>query len=209
MTKLFIENMSKEQLTEVFEANQELQNKVYEDMVDSELLWVGDQLDYIRSYLSDWSIGPDNRNYINVSDSDGFINGLIEMDNGIPLFSDKEKVIIYDTKKLYDTFYNMEEPYEGDFEDEEGDFDEEAYDKAWEDYNNSEKALDEAVDKLADAVVDKYTEIFDHMYNDDVQLDYFLDFYYDARMEPETFYIETENDSFELFECVAYTKSYK
>jgi hypothetical protein len=87
MTKLFVENMSKEQLKEVFEANQELQNKVYEDMVDSELHWVGEQLDYINSYLSDWSIGPNNRNYLKVSDSDGFINGLIDMDNKVYHYS--------------------------------------------------------------------------------------------------------------------------
>ena len=119
MTIINIKEMNNEQLTEVFNANNKLEEKVLDDMIESEMFWIGEQLDYIRSAMKDWSIGPDNRSYITVRDSEAFIEGVIVMDESVPLFSDKNKVIIYDTKAKFDEYRAMEEPQEEDFEDEE------------------------------------------------------------------------------------------
>src|SRR5437764_5217530 len=152
MTIINIKEMNNEQLTEVFNANNKLEEKVLDDMIESEMFWIGEQLDYIRSAMKDWSIGPDNRSYITVRDSEAFIEGVIVMDESVPLFSDKNKVIIYDTKAKFDEYRAMEEPQEEDFEDEEGELDEEAYNKAWQDDDNAEEQIEEVGRELAEEV---------------------------------------------------------
>jgi hypothetical protein len=187
--KKYIEKLTKEELKLVFKANNQLQNDVYEDMIDSELHWVGEQLDYIRASLSDWSIGAYNRNYLKVKDNSGFIDGLIEMDKGIPLFSDKEAKQIYEVQELRDRFYEMPSDEDG--------------------YEELEEEYEAAVQELAEAVTDKFGQRLDDCSNSEYQLDYFIEFYADARLEEDLFYIDDEDDSYVLFQDIAYIKSYK
>jgi hypothetical protein len=187
--KKYIEELTKEELKLVFKANYKLQTEVYEDMVDSELYWVGDQLDYIRGSLRDWSIGANNYNYIKVKDNSGFIDGLIEMDKGIPLFSDKEAKQIYEVQELRDRFYEMPSDEDG--------------------YEELEEEYEAAVQELAEAVTRQFGRRLDDCSNSEYQLDYFIEFYAESRLEKDLFYIDDEDDSYELFEDVAYIKSYK
>jgi hypothetical protein len=186
--KKFISELTTEELKQVFKANHKLQGDVYEDMIDSEMHWIGEQLDYIRDSLRDWSIGAYGHNFIKIKDTDKFIAGLIKMDNGIPLFSDKDAKQIYEVEKLRDSFYNK--------------------DSDDEDYEEVEEELEEAVKELAEAVVDKFTQRLYDCSNSDYQLDYFIEFYCDSRLEQDLVYIDDETDSFELFEDIGYTKSY-
>lgn len=210
MTIITIKEMNNEQLTEVLNANSKLEDRVLEDMLESEMFWIGEQLDYIRSSMKDWSIGPDSRSYIKVGDSEAFIEGLVEMDESVPLFSDKDKVIIYTTKEKFEHYQLMTEPYEGDYEDEEGELDEEAYNKAWEQWDNAEEEIEELVQELADEVVHQMVKRLDYCYSSESRLDYFLEFYAQERLD-ENYYIDTTNTAnpYELFQDVAYTKSYK
>jgi hypothetical protein len=210
MTIINIKEMNNEQLTEVFNANNKLEEKVLDDMIESEMFWIGEQLDYIRSAMKDWSIGPDNRSYITVRDSEAFIEGVIVMDESVPLFSDKNKVIIYDTKAKFDEYRAMEEPQEEDFEDEEGELDEEAYNKAWEAYDNAEEQIEELVRELAEEVVYEMVKRLEYCYDSEARLDYFLEFYAHERLD-DNYYIDTTNtdNPYELFQDVAYTKSFK
>lgn len=187
MEKRYVEELSKEELVKVFEANARLQEAVYEDMVDSEMFWIGEQLDYIRDSLDSWSIGSYNHNYISVKDNDGFINGLIEMDKSIPLFSNEAAEQIYEVERMRDEFYIKD-----------------CYD---EDYEDAEEKLNEAVKDLAEEVVRQFERRLNDCADNDNMLEYFLDFYYDARIEPGTMYIK--DNSYELYEEVFYIKSYK
>jgi hypothetical protein len=187
--KKYIEELTKEELKLVFKANYKLQTEVYEDMVDSELHWVGEQLDYIRASLLDWSIGANNYNYIKVKDNSGFIDGLIEMDKGIPLFNDTDAKQIYEVEKLRYELFNK------DCEDE--------------DYDDVEEQYEAQVKELAEAVTRQFGRRLDDCSNSEYQLDYFIEFYADARLEKDLFYVDDEDDSYELFEDVAYIKSYK
>lgn len=187
MKRKYIEEMNKEELIKVFEANHKLQNDVYDDMVESEMHWIGEQLDYLRDGLSDWSIGAYNYNYIKIKDNDKFIAGLIKMDKEVPLFGDEEAKQIYEVEKLRDEFYNK------DCDDE--------------DYEDVEEEYEGAVQELAESVVKAFTRRLNDCGEHKYQLDYFFEFYADSRLEKDMFYIE--NDTYELFEDVSFTKSYK
>lgn len=187
MEKRYVEELSKEELVKVFKANARLQEAVYEDMVDSEMFWISEQLNYIGDSLYNWSIGAYNHNYISVKDYDGFINGLIEMDKSIPLFSDEDAKKIYEVERMRDEFYIKD-----------------CYD---EDYEEAEEKLDEAVKALAEEVVRQFERRINDCSDNDNMLEYFFDFYLNSRIEPETMYIQ--DDSYELYEDVSYTKSYK
>ena len=185
MRKRYVEELSKEELVKVFKANARLQKAVYADMVDSELFWIGEQLDYIKDSLQDWSIGVYNHNYISVKHIDGFIDGLIEMNKEVPLFEDTKQ--IFEVDRMINEFYIKD-----------------CYD---EDYEEAEKELEKAIKDLTEKVVRHFEERLDWCLDRDNQLEYFLDFYYDARMESGAMYIK--DDSYELYEDVSYTKSYK
>jgi hypothetical protein len=185
MAKRYVEKLSKEELVKVFEANAKLREAVYGDMVDSEMFWIGEQLDYIKDSLQDWSIGVYNYNYISVKDIDGFIDGLIKMNKEVPLFEDTKQ--IFEVERMRDEFYIKD-----------------CYD---EDYEEAEEKLDEAVKALAEEVVKQFEKRLNDCADNDNMLEYFLDFYYDARMESGSMYIQ--DDSYELYEDVSYTKSYK
>jgi len=187
MENKYIEELTKEELTKVFEANHKLQNDVYDDMIDSEMHWIGEQLDYLRDGLSDWSIGAYNHNYIRVRDNSKFIDGLIKMDKEVPLFSDEDAKQIYAVEKLRD------ELYEKDVDDE--------------DYDEVEEGFEEMVHELAEEVTRAFTKRLDNCAERQYQLEYFLEFYVESRLEKDLFYIK--DDSYELFEDVAFTKSYK
>lgn len=185
MAKRYVEKLSKEELVKVFEANAELREAVYDDMVDSEMFWISEQLNYIKDSLQDWSIGVYNHNYISVKDIDGFIDGLIEMDKAVPLFEDAKQ--IFEVERMRNEFYNKN-----------------CYD---EDYEEAEEELEKAIKDLAQEVVKQFEKRLAGCLDRDNQLEYFLDFYYDARMESGSMYIQ--DDSYVLYEDVSYTKSYK
>lgn len=185
MEKRYVEELSKEELVKVFKANARLQEAVYEDMVDSEMFWISEQLNYIKDSLHNWSIGVYNRNYISVKDIDGFIDGLIEMDKEVPLFEDTKQ--IFEVERMKNELYNKN-----------------CYD---EDYEEAEKELKDAIEDLAQEVVKQFEKRLAGCLDRNNQLEYFLDFYYDARMESGSMYIK--DNSYELYEDVSYTKSYK
>ena len=187
MEKRYVEKLSKKELVKVFDANAKLQEAVYKDMLESEMFWIGEQLDYIKDSLQNWSIGVYNHNYISVKDIDGFIDGLIDMDKSIPLFSNEGAKQIYEVERMRNEFYNKN-----------------CYD---EDYEEAEEELEQAVKDLAEEVVKQFEERLSGCSDRNNLLEYFIDFYYDARMESGSMYIQ--DDSYVLYEDVSYTKSYK
>jgi hypothetical protein len=191
-TKKYIEEMSKEELTNVFNANSKLQNDVLEDMIDSEMHWIGEKLDYIRDSLSDWSIGTGQRNYIKVNTDrlTDFLHGLSEMDKGVPAFNDEKAAeVIGNLEAAYNAYYYAD-----------------AYAH---NYEELEEAADRAAQKAADELARQFDRDLSYLYDTENQLDYFLEFYADARMDDEeTYYVIVEEGTFKLYEDVSYTKSY-
>jgi hypothetical protein len=180
-----IEEMDRDQLEAVFNANQGLRQAITDDMIDTEMMWISDQIDFIRKSLSDWSIGINQHNYITVKDHDGFLDGMLKMDNSVPAFTDKEAEELHAVIALRDEV-NSTNVYEDGFDE-------------------LVEQLDTATEDLAGSLADNFTRRLEHCYGREAQFDYFLDFYAEERLDG-TEYIQ--DDTFILYEDISYTKSF-
>lgn len=186
MERRYVEELSKEELVKVFHANAGLRSEITDDMYESEMMWVNEKLEYIRSSARDWSIGAYGYNYITVNNSGDFVEGLVKMDKEVPLFGDEEAKQIYKVKELKDQVWEK--------------------DQCDDDFDELEEEFEEAVKELAEAVAGQLKKDLEGCYNEEYMLDYFLDFYLDARIEKGTLYIE--DDDYTLCEDISYTKRY-
>ena len=65
----YINELTDNEKRALIENNSALANMVYDDMIENEMYFITEQLDYIRDGLRDYSIGAYNRNIIIVSDA--------------------------------------------------------------------------------------------------------------------------------------------
>lgn len=188
MTKTYIEELTVGEQKVVFRANSTLQEQVLDDMIESEMHWITEKLDYVRDYLNNWSVGTGSRSFISVSDHIDFYRGLVAMEQEVPAFTDdKHKEIVVPLGEAYEAYVN-------------------------EDCDSDEfEELEEAFEKLAQEAADELAEQFDRdldaQYDDATQELYFTEFYIDARMDRGTFYIKEGGDH-TLYEHVNYEKSF-
>lgn len=81
-----LDELTKNELEKVFERNTKLQSEVMDFMAESEMHWIGEQLDYLRDTLVSWSIGQCNRNqHITVGDPWRFVCALAKLQEDIPV----------------------------------------------------------------------------------------------------------------------------
>lgn len=186
MEKKYINELSREELIKVFDANEKLRHDIIGDMIETEMNYVSEQLDYVKDSLSDWEIGAYGHNYISIRNADDFIKGLNEMDNSIPAFSDDESKILKDAVKLRYKYHNTN-MYSDEF-------------------NELEEQVEAMANKLGSMLVKTYKRIFDGCYNRENQIDYFISFYSHARLDEHSCYIVPERNDYVLFEDV--TKAY-
>lgn len=109
MDKRNIDDLSVEELKNVYRKNDKIQNKVLDGYMDTELYWIGEMLDYIRPYLSSYSIGFSNRNqHLRVKDKDfdNFIYGLEKLQSDMCFFPEKDAHIINDAMNDLDVDKN-------------------------------------------------------------------------------------------------------
>lgn len=180
MTKKYLKNLTNDELKKVFHANQKLRDDVYDDMIETEMHYIGEQLDYLSDGLSDWSIGTYNRNYIKISDPSDFISALDAVEKDIPILTDKETPKLKYALELSDK-YRFSEMYSDE-------------------YYELEEELEEVARELADIVVGRFTEILDSCSKEEHQIDYFLEFYSDSRLDGDSCYIIEEDGDYILYE---------
>lgn len=187
MNKKYIKDMNKEELTKVFHANSKLRNDIYEDMIETEMMYIGEQIDYLRDGMDDWSIGAYNRNYIYISNGDDFIKAVEEVEKSVP-------ILIDDDKPMLDKALELRERYRST----------NVYD---DDFDEIEEEMEVVARELADLVVERFTRRLDGCSKEEYQIDYFIEFYADSRLEEDECYIMADNDSYILYEDMV--KSYK
>lgn len=199
--KRYVNELNKEELVKVFNTNEKLRQEIMDDASESELFWIDEKLDYVRSSMRDWSIGAYQYSYIKIGDTRAFLEGLQTMDNEVPAFGDDKAKQIYEAVELCrqmdevaDTLNEMD------------------YDEEREDYLNVEGQLSELeeqfeaeVQRLADLLAKELQRDIEACYDEENALDYFLNFFADERMETGMWV----NENYELFKDVAYVKSYK
>lgn len=179
MTKKYLKDLNNEELTKVFHANKKLRDNIYADMVETEMDYIGEQLDYLRDGLSDWSIGTFNRNYISVSDPDKFIEALGEVERTIPILTDDDTPKLKDALELREKYRNAEM-----YSDE---------------YDELEDELREVADELADLVAKRFTKALDGCSKEEYRIDYFIEFYSDSRLEGDECYIKVDDGDYILY----------
>ncbi len=170
MEKKFILDMDTEELEKVFNANEKLRNDILDDMIETEMHYISEQLDYFRHSLSDWSIGTSQRNYMIVNDYASFINGVEKVEKAIPILIDSDKPVLEEAVKAVEE-YRSANMYTDEFED-------------------IEINLTCMARNLADAVVHRFNQTLDGCFKEEYQLDYFIEFYSDARLD-DNCYIDT------------------
>jgi hypothetical protein len=155
----------------LIENNFALANMVYDDMIEGEMNFISEQLDYIRAGLRDYSIGTYNRNYMTVGNSVKFFDGLEKLQEIYCTLPDDMQPEINRVLAARDRFYEMS-------------------------YNNkNHDILDEWIDKkaqyFADCITDYFSSCLDPSRDD--MINYFLEFYADERMN-ESYYINDFGD---------------
>ncbi|QQO41252.1 hypothetical protein 015DV004_36 [Bacillus phage 015DV004] len=191
MTKIYVNEMTADMLENVFNHNTVLYSEVLEHMLETEMIWIQEQLEYIKNSLSDWKIGDYGFNYLVVADGleSEFLSGLEKMEKGVPLLSNDSQVKLERALELEDKYRNA--PTDSD------------------EFEDLEKEYLNMIEDLADTVTKEMTSRFDCCYEKDEQLDYFMDFY--ARNNLENCYIEEKDGviDYTLKEDISYTESYK
>ena len=67
-----------EQLTNVINHSKKLRQELEDYICDTEMAWISEKLDKVRSSLQDWSVGFYQKNYINVDDYEKFVYCVAE-----------------------------------------------------------------------------------------------------------------------------------
>lgn len=181
MEKKLIEELTQDELKKVWDSNPKLREMVKEDAADGEMYWVGDRLNYVRPYLSDWSIGAFSHVYIYIDDYEGFVEGAEKLSKAMGLLSSEEEdeKALNSMKQAQETY--LEAGTDGEYE--------ELYEK-----------FENVCDSIAQLLAKSLKNAVESCYDDDNALDYFLEFYVHNRMDSE-FYVEPEND-YKLFKTV-------
>ncbi|NKD38280.1 hypothetical protein HED42_09055 [Enterococcus casseliflavus] len=90
MKKTYVKEMNRKQLEKLWDANENLRSRVFDAMQETEGFYIREQLTYIEKSLSDWSIDAHGYSYLRVNNPLQFLNGLLNMDASMPLFTEKQ-----------------------------------------------------------------------------------------------------------------------
>lgn len=163
----YINQLTDNEKRELIENNSALQNMVYDDMIENEMYFISEQLDYIRAGLRDYSVGAYNNNIIIVSDALKFLDGLETLQKNYCTLPDAMQPEIDRVLAARDRFYLMS-------------YNSKNYDMldAW---------IDEKAQYFADCITDYFSSCLDPSRAD--MIEYFIEFYADERMD-KSYYIK-------------------
>ena len=163
----YINQLTENEKRALIENNDALANMVYDDMIENEMYFISEQLNYIAPGLRDYSIGAYNHNIIIVSDAIKFLDGLETLQKNYCTLPDRMNDEIKRVLDARDRFYLMS-------------YNNKNYDRldAW---------IDEKAQYFADCITDYFSSCLDPTRAD--MIEYFIEFYADERMN-ESYYIE-------------------
>ena len=162
----FIYQLTENEKRALIENNGALADMVYDDMLENEMDFITEQLNYICDGLRDYRIGSCNYNYLTVGNSVKFLDGLEELQKNYCTLPENMQPEVDRVLAARDRFYLMS-------------------------YNNKNyDMLDAWIDKKAQYFADRITDYFSACLEPsrDDMISYFIEFYADERMD-ESFYI--------------------
>ena len=163
----YIYQLTDDEKRELIENNNALANMVYDDMIDNELDFITEQLDYIRDGLQNYEIGPYNGNFIIVSDALNFLDGLEKLQQYYCTLPDNMTTEINTVLLARDRFRSIDMSYNNLY--------------------NLSVWLDQKAQYFADCITDYFSSCLEPSRDD--MINYFIEFYADERMN-ESFYID-------------------
>jgi len=196
MEKLTISEMLTDtaKLTEVFDANPGFQREIMDDMAESEMFWIGEQLDELKPHLSSWSIGQCNRAQhitVQMGHEAEFIEAMNKLQSDYGIFGEDGE------KELRQAVKTIEEYHETDV--------------MTDRFDKLSDEVDGYARKFARMLCDHYTRILDgYCLDDDNAREYFIEFYSECRMDGDEYVIfdEDGDTDWTLHKDVAYTKTW-
>ena len=172
----YINQLTDDEKRALIENNDALQNMVYEDMIDGEMDFITEQLNYIAPGLRDYSIGSYNYNYLTVGNSVKFLDGLEELQKYYCTLpddmNDEIKRVLAARERFYEMNYNNKN------------------------YDDLDAWIDKKAQRFADCIADRFSACLDPTRDD--MISYFIEFYADERMD-ESYYI---NDDGVLYQTI-------
>ena len=163
----YIHELTDNEKRALIENNATLQNMVYDDMIENEMYFISEQLNYIAPGLRDYSVGAYNRNIIIVSDALKFLDGLEELQKNYCTLPDDLQPEIDRVLKARDRFRVMDMNYNNLY--------------------NLSCWLDQKAQYFADRITDYFSRCLEPSRDD--MISYFIEFYADERMD-ESYYIK-------------------
>jgi hypothetical protein len=183
----YLHELNLEELKEVYNKNQNLQEEVFDDMVETAAFWCSEYLACWNNRGINYCIGWDRGTYFKCTDREYFIEGLKSVQRMFGFLADEwNEKIKYIEKLLTKLDYLY-------------------YNSSAENYDRVEARIDELIKELEMACYKWLMSEYEDCFDNENQLDYFLNFFADERMD-DSFYVD---DDMELFEHVEYIKSYK
>ena len=165
----YINELTDNEKRALIEKNTALQNMVYDDMIDNEIDFISEQLDYIRGACRDYNIAAYGRNYIFVSDALKFLDGLEELQKIYCTLPDNMQLEIDRVLKARDRFRAIDMNYNNLY--------------------NLSVWLDQKAQRFADCIAEYFSNCLDFGHLDMVS--YFIEFYADERMD-ESYFINDD-----------------
>lgn len=163
----YIYELTDNEKRELIENNSALANMVYDDMIENEMYFISEQLNYIAPGLRDYSIGAYNRNIMIVSDAVKFLHGLDQLQKCYCTLPDDMQPEINRVLAARDRLlYN---------------------DMNYDNYYMLSDWLDKKAQYFADCITDYFSSCLDPTRAD--MIEYFIEFYADERMD-DSFYID-------------------
>lgn len=83
-----IQELNSQELKKVFDANSMLQAEVIADYEEQERFYINDVLNHLKDSFSTYCVSFDDENYINVSDNELFLKGVIKAQADYCILSD-------------------------------------------------------------------------------------------------------------------------
>lgn len=163
----YIHELTDNEKRELIENNSALQNMVYDDMIENEMYFISEQLNYIAPGLRDYSVGSYNYNYMTVGNSVKFLDDLEQLQKNYCTLPDDMQSEIDRVLAARDRFYLM------------------SYNNK--NYDDLDAWIDKKAQYFADCITDYFSSCLDPSRDD--MIDYFIEFYADERMD-KSFYID-------------------
>lgn len=182
-----IEEMDDTELGKVFNQNKKLQYDVLDDMLESEMGYISEQLEPMKIGLSDWSVGTNSHCYMTIGDSkaSNFLEGLKQAQKDYCTLMDNDVYLIEEAENMLEEFNNAE--YCSD------------------EYYELEESLNLHLQEIADKITKMFEAQLNYCYGREEQEGYFIEFYSESRLEGNEY---TRDESYTLYEDVAFTKSF-